>query len=118
MNHESLWEVGVHDGTILCQSPQSDFSSMSLAAIVSVKIETNDLGPWGSDVWWLISSHDDALVFPSGATGEKSVLEALQSLPGFDNTTVVQAMLCTDTAMFVCFENACENPYAASSHGQ
>src|SRR3989338_1072913 len=103
MTPESLWEVSVHDGVIVVQNPQGEIETLPIANVISVKIETDDSGPWESDVWWLISSTDDALVFPSGATGEKTVLEALQLLPGFDNDAVTRAMSCTEPRTFVCF---------------
>ena len=37
-------------------------------------IETNDSGPFGADVWWLLFGADDriAVAFPQGATGEQA----------------------------------------------
>jgi hypothetical protein len=45
--------------------------------MAGVAFETNDTGPWGADVWWLLFGSDEQLagVFPQGATGESSALD-------------------------------------------
>ena len=99
---ESFWNVEIRNNAIVCTSPQGDVDIMPIASITSVKIETNDEGPLGTDVWWIIGSAVDALVFPSGATGEQQILQVLQQLPGFNNSAVVDAMICVEPKTFVC----------------
>jgi hypothetical protein len=70
------------------------------------RCETNDSGPWGADVWWILvgNAPESGCVYPNGATGEQEALEALQRLPGFDNGQFIEAMTSTENARFVCWQ--------------
>jgi hypothetical protein len=70
--------------------------------MAGVAFETNDTGPWGADVWWLLFGSDEQLagVFPQGATGESSALDYLMILPGFDHEQLTKAMCSTANAVF------------------
>ena len=67
-----------------------------------VIIETNDTGPWGADVWWLLFGRDDqvACAFPQGATGESDIIDFLIALPSFDHGQMIKAMGSTNNAVF------------------
>lgn len=67
----------------------------------AVYVETNDSGPWGADVWWLIEDKtgDTKVAFPQMATGEQAALERLRLLPGFE----VRGMNSTANARFMCW---------------
>ena len=79
-------------------APRQDLSSVAIA--------TNDSGPWGADVWWLLYGPDGQLAcaFPQGATGEKNVLHDLMALPGFNQGETIKAMGCTSNATFVVWQ--------------
>ncbi len=70
-----------------------------------VAIETNDSGPLGCDVWWVLVSFrgDSGCVIPQGATGEDQLLSRLQELPGFDNEALVSAMSSVENERCVCW---------------
>jgi len=69
-----------------------------------VAIETNDSGPWGADVWWLLEGEHHRVAYPQGATGDSVMLGVLQArLPRFEDEAVIQAMGCTENARFVCW---------------
>lgn len=65
---------------ITCRAPKQAEQRIRMADLASVYVKTNDSGPWGADVWWLLN--DDAgqtrVAFPQQATGEEAVLERLQ----------------------------------------
>jgi hypothetical protein len=65
-------------------------------------IETNDSGPFGADIWWLLFGADDRLAcaFPQGAAGEKAAVDRLLGLPGFDHEAMIMAMGSTGNAVF------------------
>ena len=70
-----------------------------------VAIETNDSGPWGADVWWLLEGSNNRVSYPQGATGDSEMLEHFPiRFPGFSDATVIQAMGCTSNARFVCWQ--------------
>ena len=66
-----------------------------------VAVETNDSGPWGADVWWLLFDGSDRLAcaFPQGATGEKAVIDHIMALPAFDHEAMIKAMASTENAL-------------------
>jgi transposase-like protein len=63
-------------------------------------IETNELGPFAPDVFWVLRSPERAIRVPQGATGDDHLLERLQQLPGFDNEAFIPAMASTEEAVF------------------
>jgi hypothetical protein len=86
------------DGTIL---------SIHWDEVQCVAIETNDSGPWGADVWWLIEGNQSRCAYPGGATGDIDALKAMESrLTGFNDECVVQAMGCTSNRRFVCWQRS------------
>jgi hypothetical protein len=87
--------------------PDGTIQSIRWDAVRRVAIETNDSGPWGADVWWLIEGSQAHCTYPGGATGEIEALKALESrLAGFNDERVVQAMGCTSNKRFVCWQRA------------
>lgn len=72
----------------------------------AVVLETNDSGPLGTDVFWLLVGRDDnsQCAVPQGATGEMELLAKLQELPGFDSEAVVVGMRSTRNQHFPCWE--------------
>lgn len=72
-----------------------------MADLGAVHMETNDSGPWGADVWWLLEDKSGVVkvAFPQLATGENTVLERLQMLSGFQ----VNGMNSMENARFPCW---------------
>jgi len=72
-----------------------------------VAIETNDSGPWGADLWWLIEGESKRCVYPGGATGgQEALTELAKRLQGFDHGAVIEAMGSTSNARFVCWQRS------------
>jgi hypothetical protein len=74
-----------------------------MADLGAVQVETNDSGPWGADVWWLLEdkSGETKVSFPQLATGEEAALARLRLLPGFE----IRGMNSGENARFVCWTN-------------
>lgn len=72
-----------------------------MADLGSVYVETNDSGPWGADVLWLLNDRtgETKVAFPQMATGEDAALERLRLLPGFE----VRGMNSAENARFMCW---------------
>lgn len=79
---------------------------MAIGDLAAVVIETNDSGPWGDDVVWhlLGRAAGITLSIPQSAENFSPLLERLQSLPGFDNEAVIEAMGSTALNAFLCWE--------------
>lgn len=85
--------------------PSGERHATAWDAVNCVAIETNDSGPWGADVWWLLEGASDRVAYPQGATGDEGMLAELpKRFPGFNHEAVILAMGCTDNARFVCWE--------------
>jgi hypothetical protein len=89
------------DDEIVCQAPKQAEQRIRIADLGAVYVETNDSGPWGADVWWLLNDKtgETKVTFPQMATGEEAALERLRLLPGFE----VRGMNSTGNARFMCW---------------
>jgi len=94
-------EEGVHT-----LSPDGSRQHLAWAELRAVLIETNDSGPFGADVWWILVGRDHHLSIPQGAFGEAALFERLQALPGFNNEMVISAMQSVENKLFLCWEEA------------
>ncbi|WP_454886066.1 hypothetical protein [Sphingomonas oryzagri] len=99
---EARWIVTVDPDRIHITDQTGASKALLKDELAGVIIETNDSGPWGADVWWLLFGADDKLAcaFPQGATGEQQAIGYLMALPGFDHGKMVESMGSTDNAVF------------------
>jgi len=73
--------------------------------LTQVQIVTTDEGPFVDDVFFLlVGAGGKGVCVPQGAPGSDPLLERLQALPNFDNDQVVQAMMSSGNARFVCWK--------------
>jgi len=98
---EEKWVVELKDNRLSVTTPAHENAQILFDQIKGVAIETNDTGPFGSDVIWHISDGKVTIQFPMGATGERQAIYALQQLDGFDNQAVIDAMACTENRVFI-----------------
>ncbi|HWY24708.1 MAG TPA: hypothetical protein VNX47_07300 [Nevskia sp.] len=100
---EARHSVNIIAGEIVHRPPEGKLERVPLSAITRVLIETNDSGPWGTDVWWIVEgrSEGDCCCFPQGATGEAAVIHALSALPGFK----IRGMNSVENRQFECWPN-------------
>ena len=76
-------------------------SRASSASTWRTFLETNDSGPWGADVWWLLNDNNGQtkVAFPQGSSGEQAVLARLERLSGFE----IKGMNSMVNARFKCW---------------
>jgi hypothetical protein len=87
--------------------PDGTSQAIAWSAVERPAIETNDSGPWGADVWWLLEGEGTRCAYPQGATGDPEALaEYPKRFSGFSDTKVIEAMGCTSNARFVCWERS------------
>lgn len=105
---ESRWTVAIDQASITVTDPSGQRKDVATDELSGVLIETNDSGPWGADLWWLLFGDDDrvACMFPQGATGESEAIDYLMSLPAFDHQEMTLAMRSTDNAVFPVWRRA------------
>ena len=99
---EADYIVSLDGEHIVVTDPEGEQTTLVLAELNGVMIETNDSGPLGADVWWLLFGADDriAVAFPQGASGEQAAIDWLIGLPGFDHDAMIMAMGSTANAVF------------------
>jgi hypothetical protein len=102
---ECLYVVTVSPSEVRVTHPKRAPEAVAFADLAEVQIVTNEAGPFGTDVWWLLVGRKEntGCSFPSGASGERAVLEMVQGLPGFDNEVFIQAMGSAFHARFTCW---------------
>ena len=99
---EAAYIVSVEGDGINVADPNGGETALAFDDLSGVMIETNDSGPSGPDVWWLLFGADDriAVAFPQGASGEQGAIDWLIALPGFDHEAMIMAMGSTGNAVF------------------
>jgi hypothetical protein len=97
--------VKIDDMGISVSYPKGELQSISWPEVEKVTIETNDSGPWGADVWWILNGSGKVCSYPGGATGEQEALaEFPKRFPRFSDEQVIRAMGSTSNAQFVCWQ--------------
>jgi hypothetical protein len=84
--------------------PDGRIESITWDELQEVKIVTTDEGPNVDDVFWVLSGNGKGCTVPSESVGMKELLNRLQTLPGFNNAAVIQAMGCTQKEKFICWQ--------------
>jgi hypothetical protein len=100
-NYESNWIVKLSKNKIFSIDYDGLEEELSFNEIDKIIIETNDSGPWNSDVLWKIYSKDKLLIVPLGCSGESLMLEKFQSFLDFDNEKFIEAMTSTENNTFL-----------------
>lgn len=100
---ESLWNVELLSEGIRGTDHTGKAMTVGYDDLRTVAIATDDSGPWGADIWWLLYGADGELAcaFPQGAPGENKALDYLFALPGFNHGEVAKAMGSTSEATFL-----------------
>jgi len=107
--HAALFEravvVAFDEVGIAAAYPKGDVQKISWAEVEQVSVETNDSGPWGADVWWVLSGSGRKCTYPGGATGEQEALaEFPKRFSSFRHEEVIRAMGSTSNAQFICWQ--------------
>ena len=83
---ESEYRISVSDGQIIVLDPSGRVSKIDIDQLEEVYVETNDSGPSGIDVWFVLVDADgkDRCIFPLGCTNQDAALDLLNRLEGFE----------------------------------
>jgi len=98
----TLWSVSFSEGGIVTSDGQGSRRELPLRDLRRVIVATDDSGPWGADVVFLLHSDDPdpAAVFPLEAAGRDSFVEWLSAQPGYQDRELAKAMGSTQVARF------------------
>lgn len=101
---EKAWIVTYSEEGVKLTTPDQQTASVKWEELLGIFMETDDSGPFGSDVRWILATSARSLVFPLGCDGEQELLTRLQKLPNFQNSTLIEAMASTEPALFKLWE--------------
>ncbi|MBZ5789377.1 hypothetical protein K8353_04580 [Burkholderia contaminans] len=104
------WAVTVTDTRIESTDPKGVTHGIALPDLGAIVIETNDQGPYESDVWWILfdTNRRFACGFPQDAEGAKAAVDRLLGLPGIDHGKVIAAQTSVDNAMFPIWQRSAQ----------
>jgi hypothetical protein len=99
----SLGRVDLTEDLITFHHPDGKSQQVIISDLTEVGILTTDEGPFVEDVFFMLigESTERGCAIPQGATGVDTLLERLQSLQGFDNEKLIEAMGSTSNNKFV-----------------
>lgn len=96
--------VEITDEAVIVYRPPGRTESVRWDELRIVLVETNDLGPFVDDVFWILVGTKGGCVVPQGIEGEIDLLDCLQALDGFDNEMLIKAMGSHENQRFLCWE--------------
>lgn len=96
--------VNDHGEFVSVLLPNGSSHILTWGDLIRVEIQTNDSGPWGWDVWFVLVGAVDEVSFPLGAAGQEEVFEKLQAVTGKSHEQLIDGMNCTTNKTFVTWE--------------
>ncbi|MEG3143462.1 hypothetical protein U1839_02235 [Sphingomonas sp. RT2P30] len=96
------WSVSVAQGEIVTRDGGGARRAMAIAALRRVVVATDDSGPWGADVVFLLYADgaEPVGLFPLEARGAKDFVAWMSGLPGYQDAALQAAMGSTRVARF------------------
>lgn len=97
------WSVSISEQDIVTSDGMGAQRVLPRSDLRRVVVATDDSGPWGADVVYLLYSDgaDPACLFPLEATGCDAFVAWMSNQPGFDGRELSKAMASTNVAEFV-----------------
>ena len=103
---QSPWTVAIDDGLIRTSDGQGTSRELPVAQLSSVVVATDDSGPWGDDVVFLLYADvpDPVGLFPLEAKGCQDFIGWMSGRPGYRDRELAKAMGSTSAARFLVYE--------------
>ena len=95
-----------HGDFVSAKFPDGESQTLSWSELTRFEIQTNDSGPWGWDVWFVLVGARDSVSFPLGATGEDDILARVEVVTGKSRRDLIDGMDCTENRTFITWEKA------------
>lgn len=97
------WSVSISEQNIRTRDDIGTERVLPLSDLRRVVVATDDSGPWGADVVYLLYSAaaDPVCLFPLEAAGCDEFVAWMSEQPGFDGRELAKAMASTNVAEFV-----------------
>jgi hypothetical protein len=91
--------VHFDDEKISSTYPDGIVEVISWKDLELIEVHTSDTGPFGADVWFVLTSESSSCSFPVGATGYVEATDHLAQFPGFE----LKGMDSTENAKYICW---------------
>ena len=103
---QSPWSVVVGDEVIRTSDGQGTSRELPVAELSSVVVATDDSGPWGDDVVFLLytDASEPVGLFPLEAKGCQDFVGWMSGQPGYRDRELAKAMGSTSVARFLVYE--------------
>jgi hypothetical protein len=100
------WSVSICEQNIVIRDGMGTQCLLRLSDLRRVVVATDDSGPWGADVVYLLySDHAEPVgLFPLEAVGCDAFVAWMSEQPGFDGREMTKAMASTRVARFPVLE--------------
>lgn len=95
-----------HGDFVSTKFPDGMTQTLSWSDLVRFEIQTNDSGPWGWDVCFVLVGARDGVSFPLGATGEGDVFAKVENVTGKSRRDLIDGMNSTENRTFITWERA------------
>ena len=98
--------VTISGEAIVTTDGQGTERQLPIVDLKRVVVATDDSGPWGEDVVFLLYSEaaEPTGIFPLEANGAQDFIAWSKSLPGYHDRELAKAMSSTTVARFVIYE--------------
>ena len=100
---EDYGEVTLTDSGVIYRRPDGRTESVTWDALRTVMIVTTDEGPFSPDFFWVLEGAGGSCAIPQEAAGEKSLMDRLGTLDGFDWDAVIAASQSIEINRFLCW---------------
>ncbi|MBO9526882.1 MAG: hypothetical protein J7517_12230 [Sphingobium yanoikuyae] len=101
----SSWMVTISGEAIVTTDGQGTERQLPIVDLKRVVVATDDSGPWGDDVVFLLYSDgsEPVGIFPLEADGCQDFVDWLSTLDGYKDREMAKAMSSTEVARFAVF---------------
>ncbi len=98
-----LGQVEIVGQIITFHHPDGELQQVAIEDLTEVGVLTTDEGPFAEDVYFVLlgAKANQGCAIPQGVTGAEDLLMLLQTIPGFKNEALIEAMGCTANNKFL-----------------
>lgn len=100
------WHIQLYDNDVVVERPSGTRESVAWNDLIEVAILTTDAGPFGSDVFLVLTGTQGGCAIPQDVQGYDAVYERVSALEGFNFESVIAAMSSTQNAKFILWKKS------------
>ena len=96
------WSVSVSGASIITTDGTGERRIVAIEDLSSIVVATDDSGPWGDDVVFILLGSDGQplSIFPADARGNEDFVAWMATTPGYKDRELARSMASTQVARF------------------